>query len=141
MSGAFRCTQVADYTLCKGSIEDILSFAKRCAPPSSLPSSPSLKEAAAPGDGYRLIHNPFAYAKVVIDPPGDFFVVARDTLRLETVFRPIPSVSNRKRCQANQCGTPELGRPLVGRVGICEVWKDSRQAGGALHAGEEGRDC
>lgn len=46
-------------------------------------SSPPLEEATAPGDGDRLVHDPFADAEVFVEPAADVLVVARDALGLE----------------------------------------------------------
>jgi hypothetical protein len=48
-------------------------------------SSGSLKVAARPGDRHGLIHDPFADAKVSIDPASKFLILASDSVCLETV--------------------------------------------------------
>lgn len=51
----------------------------------SLCLSSSLKVAARPGDRNGLIHDPFADAKVSIDPAGKILVLASDSVCLEAV--------------------------------------------------------
>lgn len=51
----------------------------------SLCLSGSLKIAARPGDRNGLIHDPFANAKVSIDPSGKFLILASNSVCLEAV--------------------------------------------------------
>lgn len=88
--------------------------------------SGALEEAAGACDGDRLIHHPLADAEVLVNPFGNVFVVAGNFLGLETGPR-----TSRNGAESDE---------PFSKYRVFGWGENSRQAGRALHSGEEGRD-